>query len=165
MRFNTARFQYLAILSLFIIALVAFTGRVAIASDPGTVVATISVGVGSGPYGIATNATNNRVYVANNGHINVSVIDISPSAPTSTPTTTSDLAPSSSGGDEPARWRPWPTPTPNPSTGEGFANPTVGGSMTSRDARVSVNVPGGAVNGTPDSSRSGVDFGIRYRAP
>ncbi|MGI5835124.1 MAG: SdrD B-like domain-containing protein [Chloroflexota bacterium] len=70
-------------------------------------------------------------------------------APPSATTPTSTTIPvSGSGGGESGEgtWRPWPTPTPNPNTGEGYANPTAGGSMTSRDRRVTVDMPGGAVD-------------------
>jgi alpha-tubulin suppressor-like RCC1 family protein len=50
------------------------------------------------------------------------------------------------GGGGGGGYHPWPTPTPNPNTGEGYANPVVGGDVTSRDGRVTLQMPGGAVD-------------------
>lgn len=60
--------------------------------------------------------------------------------PTETP-----CPPDNESSEEP-KWIPWPTPTPDPRTGEGFANPVVGGELVSRDDQVSLYLPGGATS-------------------
>lgn len=70
----TSRFRYPVLLSLIVAIFLAFTGQAAVASDPGTVVATVDVGIA--PYGVAVNTTTNRIYVTKHDESNiVSVID------------------------------------------------------------------------------------------